>query len=51
VEAVVGTMVDSVTSVENDKLIEDEFLTYSAGLEMRGVAAAGGLWYTSPRYE
>ena len=32
VEAVVGTMVDATTLVENDKLIEDEILTYSAGM-------------------
>ena len=32
VEQVVGTMVDATTLVENDKLIEDEILTYSAGM-------------------
>ncbi|MBO5904949.1 MAG: hypothetical protein J6Q84_00865 [Kiritimatiellae bacterium] len=32
VESVVGTMVDATTLVENDKLIEDEILTYSAGM-------------------
>ena len=32
VEQVVGTMVDAPTLVENDKLIEDEILTYSAGM-------------------
>lgn len=32
VEAVVGTIVDATTLVENDKLIEDEILTYSAGM-------------------
>ena len=32
VEAVVGTMVDATTLVENDKLIEDEILSYSAGM-------------------
>lgn len=32
VEQVVGTMIDATTLVENDKLIEDEILTYSAGM-------------------
>lgn len=32
VEQVVGTMVDATTLVENDELIEDEILTYSAGM-------------------
>ena len=32
VEQVVGTMVDATTIVENDKLIEDEVLSYSAGM-------------------
>ena len=32
VEAVVGTMVDATTLVENDKLIEEEILSYSAGM-------------------
>ncbi len=32
VEQVVGTMVDATTLVENDKLIEDEILSYSAGM-------------------
>lgn len=32
VEAVVGTIVDATTLVENDKLIEDEILSYSAGM-------------------
>ena len=32
VEAVVGTMLDATTLVENDKLIEDEILTYSGGM-------------------
>lgn len=32
VEQVVGTMVDATTLVENDKLIEDEILTCSAGM-------------------
>ena len=32
VEQVVGTMVDATTLVENDKLIEEEILSYSAGM-------------------
>lgn len=32
VEQVVGTMIDATTLVENDKLIEDEILSYSAGM-------------------
>ena len=32
VEQVVGTMVDATTLVENDELVEDRILTYSAGL-------------------
>ena len=32
VEQVVGTMVDTTTLVENDELVEDKILTYSAGL-------------------
>lgn len=32
VEQVVGTMVDATTLVENDKLIEEEILTYSTGM-------------------
>ena len=40
VEAVVGTMVDATTLVENDKLIEDEILTYSAGM-IAGVKTIG----------
>ena len=32
VEQVVGTMIDATTHAENDKLIEDEVLTYSAGM-------------------
>ena len=32
VEQVVGTMVDATTLVENDELIEDEILQYSAGM-------------------
>ena len=32
VEQVVGTMVDATTLVENDKLIEDEILSYSGGM-------------------
>ena len=32
VEQVVGTMVDASTLVENDELVEDRILTYSAGL-------------------
>ena len=32
VEQVVGTMVDASTLVENDELVEDKILTYSAGL-------------------
>lgn len=32
VEAVVGTIIDATTLVENDKLIEDEILSYSAGM-------------------
>ena len=32
VEQVVGTMVDAATLVENDELVEDKVLTYSAGL-------------------
>ena len=32
VEQVVGTMVDASTLVENDELIEDEILSYSAGM-------------------
>lgn len=40
VEAVVGTMVDATTLVENDKLIEDEILTYSAGM-IAGAKAIG----------
>lgn len=32
VEQVVGTMIDATTLLENDKLIEDEILSYSAGM-------------------
>lgn len=32
VEAVVGTMVDAETLVENDKLVQEKILSYSAGL-------------------
>ena len=32
VEAVVGTMVDAETLVENDEIVEDKILSYSAGL-------------------
>lgn len=46
VESVVGTMVDATTLVENDKLIEDEILTYSAGM-IAATKIMGTIYLTS----
>jgi len=37
VEQVVGTMIDATTIVENDKIIEDEILSHSAGMECKSI--------------